>query len=147
MSDMIRRADAIEALQKKLQDWCGYDCEEYRSGLYDAQDIIEALPSAEPNWTCTANFIAEQLERLKDMTDEERRDFLIRFFSSSAEAVQGEWIRKEREYNDCDGHSVVYWYECDQCGARPPKDTWKNEWHSDYCPSCGARMYKGGDSE
>lgn len=64
----------------------------------------------------------------------------------SADAVQGEWIRITKEYNDCDGHRFVYWYECDQCGARPPKDQWKNEWHSNYCPSCGARM-KGGDSE
>ena len=65
----------------------------------------------------------------------------------SADAVQGEWIRKEQEINDCDGHRAYYWYECSVCGARPPKDTWKNEWHSNYCPSCGARMYKGGDTE
>ena len=65
----------------------------------------------------------------------------------SADAIQGEWVCKEREYNDCDGHYAHYWYECSVCGARPPKDTWKNEWHSDYCPSCGARMYKEGVTE
>lgn len=64
----------------------------------------------------------------------------------SADAVQGEWIRKENEYNDCDGYGAYYWYECSVCGARPPKDQWKNEWHSPYCPSCGARM-KGGDDK
>lgn len=64
----------------------------------------------------------------------------------SADAVHGEWVCKEREYNDCDGHYAYYWYECSVCGARPPKDTWKNEWHSNFCPSCGARM-KGGDDE
>ena len=58
----------------------------------------------------------------------------------SADAVQGEWVRKVKEYNDCDGHRAYYWYECSECGAKPPKDTWGNEWHSDYCPSCGARM-------
>ena len=58
----------------------------------------------------------------------------------STEAVQGEWVCKEREYNDCDGHYAHYWYECSVCGARPPKDTWKNEWHSNFCPSCGAKM-------
>ena len=58
-------------------------------------------------------------------------------------AVQGEWIRKEKEINDCDGHRAYYWHECSVCGARPPKDTWKNEWHSDFCPSCGARMRGG----
>lgn len=50
----------------------------------EALDIaIETL--SEPKWTCTANFVAEQLERLKQMTDEERLDFLKRFFSPSAE--------------------------------------------------------------
>ena len=62
-------------------------------------------------------------------------------------AVQGEWVCKKREYNDCDGYYAHFWYECSVCGARPPKDAWKNEWHSDYCPSCGARMFKGGDDE
>ena len=59
--------------------------------------------------------------------------------SVSAERV-GEWIRKEEELNDCDGHRAYYWYECSECEARPPKDQWKNEWHSPYCPNCGARM-------
>ena len=59
--------------------------------------------------------------------------------SVSAERV-GVWVRKEKEYNDCDGHRAYYWYECSECGARPPKDQWKNEWHSPYCPNCGARM-------
>lgn len=45
--DLISRADAIEAVRKKLQDWGGYAFEDYRRGLYEAQDIIEALPSAE----------------------------------------------------------------------------------------------------
>ena len=65
----------------------------------------------------------------------------------SAEAVQGEWIRKEKEINDCDGHRAFYWYECSQCGTKPPKDTWGHEWHSNFCPNCGAKMVKGGDTE
>lgn len=35
---------------------------------------------------CVANFVAEQLDRLRNMTDEERWDFFIRFFSPSADA-------------------------------------------------------------
>ena len=45
--DLISRADAIEAVRKKLQDWGSYACEDYRRGLYESQDIIEALPSAD----------------------------------------------------------------------------------------------------
>ena len=57
---------------------------------------IEALSAeAEPKWNCTANFVAEQLDRLRDMTEEERWDFFIRFFSPSAEAVpQSEQYKK-----------------------------------------------------
>lgn len=47
MKDTIYREDAIEAVREKLQDWGGYTFEDYRRGLYEAQDIIEALPSAE----------------------------------------------------------------------------------------------------
>ena len=61
----------------------------------------------------------------------------------SAEPKTGRWVRKEKEINDCDGYRAYYWYECDNCGARPPKDQWGHEWHSDFCPNCGAIM-KGG---
>ena len=70
---------------------------------------------------------------------ESYREYVQHLPSVSAERV-GEWIRKEEELNDCDGHRAYYWYECSECEARPPKDQWKNEWHSPYCPNCGARM-------
>ena len=61
-----------------------------------------------------------------------------------AKAVQGEWARKEKEINDCDGHRVFSWYECDQCGSRPPINKFtKQDWN--FCPNCGAKMTKGGD--
>ena len=55
MSDYISRADAIEAVRKKLQDWGSYAFEDYRRGLYEAQDIIEALPSADAEWIPCSN--------------------------------------------------------------------------------------------
>lgn len=45
--DIISRADAIEAVRKKLQDWGGYAFEEHREGLYEAIDVLESLPSAD----------------------------------------------------------------------------------------------------
>lgn len=46
-NDNISRQAAIDAIQKGLQDWDGYAFEDYRRGLYKAQDILEALPSTD----------------------------------------------------------------------------------------------------
>lgn len=68
MSDLISRADAIEALRKKLQDWGGYAFEDYRRGLYEAQDILEALPSAEAVQE-GSEMVEISLEQYKDMAE------------------------------------------------------------------------------
>ena len=54
--DLISRADAEEAIIKRLQDWVCYGNEEYRRGLYECQDIINNLPSVS----------AERVVRCKD---------------------------------------------------------------------------------
>ena len=61
----------------------------------------------------------------------------------SADRPSGEWVLKTKEHNGDDGQYTIYWNECDKCGTRPPKDQFEREWHSPYCPSCGAKM-KGG---
>ena len=50
--------------------------------------------------------------------------------SLSTEAVQGEWHEDSKGY-----------FYCDQCHKYPKYQEAK----SDFCPSCGARMYKGGE--
>ena len=133
--DLISRADAIEAVREVVID-------------NDAVEALKALPSADrptedysdlpdiprayyekivSNMSHEINMLKQQLED-RPMVHSER---------------PAEWIRKEKEYNDCDGYRAYYWYECSKCGAKPPKNEWKNEWHSPYCPSCGAFM-KGG---
>ena len=85
---------------------------------------------AKPKWNCTTNFVAEQLERLKDMTDEERLKLLQKMFLS-IEQKTGEWISNH------DGS-----WNCSECGLRVFVYAKGN-----YCPNCGARMYKGGGDE
>ena len=71
-SDIISRADA-----KKEVYLLGKN-----PSINEIWDCLDALPSAdaEPKWNCTANFVAEQLDRLRNMTDEERWEFFKRFF-------------------------------------------------------------------
>jgi DNA-directed RNA polymerase subunit RPC12/RpoP len=134
MSDLIRRETVIDMVIKALRSAANAletmgDVSALDGDLISRADAIEAVASITMS-IHLSNVICDKLSALP-----------------SAEAVQGEWIRKEKEYNDCDGYRAYYWYECSECGARPPKNEWKQEWHSPYCPSCGARMYKGGDDE
>lgn len=79
----------------------------------------------------------------------------------SADRPTGEWV-KDPSYN-----GVRFVPVCSNCGKRPPRievggklvggygaeatgAVWRSEleYHqSDFCPSCGARMYKGGEEE
>lgn len=52
------------------------------------------------------------------------------------EVVHAKWKRK---YNVDRG---TYWHECSNCGCRPPRNQWGQEYDSDYCPDCGATMDK-----
>lgn len=42
--------------------------------------LDESSAKTELKWNCTANFVTEQLDRLRKMTDEEKLEFLKRFF-------------------------------------------------------------------
>lgn len=71
--DLISKADAIKGIRK-----CKFESDmpsDWYKGMEAAQSIIKALPSAdaEPKkWGCTANFVAEQLDKLEDMTVSEK---------------------------------------------------------------------------
>jgi len=129
---LIKREDAVKTVIRKCSPICAWQV-----GTQQYPDCvvaeINALPSteAEPKWTCTANFIAEQLERLKDMTDEERWDFLIRFFSPSADRPSGEWTYL---HGSIGSYMTI---SCPFCGT-----TFNDvaEWEYNYCPNCGAYM-------
>lgn len=92
------------------------DPEPYEQALTMA---IEALSSeAEPKWNCTANFVAEQLERLKDMTDEERLKLLQTMFPST-DAVMRDATAEEKasvqRYIDNISTEAVQVVRCKDC--------------------------------
>ena len=63
----------------------------------------------------------------------------------SADAVQGEWEHWGSPFSD--ESEVIDTIVCSVCGARfiEPKDEPKGEYN--FCPNCGAIMFKGGDDE
>lgn len=66
--------------------------EEWQRLNNEAIDMaIEALSAdAEPKWNCTANFVAEQLERLREMTDEKKLEFFRKFFGMGKDGERRE---------------------------------------------------------
>lgn len=57
--------------------------------------------------------------------------------SAEPQRKKGKWVKK----ND----AVCYWYECSVCGEKTPLSIHRKEWHSWYCPNCGADMRGEGD--
>ena len=46
--------------------------------------------------------------------------------------VHGRWEKKTADW--------VYYYACSECGEPVPSGQWGNDFFSNYCPNCGAKM-------
>ena len=106
---MMDRIKALPSADAESDDLIIKGAKGIQDGLYNIKDgklfmykanggtvrTYPIVPSADavPKWNCTANFVAEQLDRLRNMTDEERWDFFIKFFSPSAD-------RPTEDYSD-----------------------------------------------
>lgn len=164
--DTIYRADAIEAVEmaivnnesihKTLLALPSVDVvsrEEYNK-LFD--DSVLELQKLEKEYD---DVIAQLNQKLENSVSREFCEKVLiecgkvktklGELEQATKTVQGEWVRCEREMKDLEGNILcyVYWYECDQCRSRPPRKQFeKQEWLSDFCPNCGAKM-KGADDE
>ena len=137
MTDLISRADAIEAVR-----WETSKLGRGLLGKGDILDIIEALPSAEQH---NKDAISREglLRSWEELSPRGRTEFdqVIMTIPAlpSADAVQGEWIVREYCTNELDYRRWIE-IECPFCGERP---TYENLDNMNFCPNCGARM-KGG---
>lgn len=107
--------------------------------------MIQAQPPASALFVCDGRACEGDCDGCSHTSDVTHATNFSRFGNlffeeMKAEPKTGHWIVVDEELNDCDGHRTFHWYECDNCGARPPKNQWGHEWHSNYCPNCGAKM-------
>ena len=160
MSDLISRADAIEAVENNS----------YGMGSRASVKAIKALPSAEaepslkaikrqidehwyldpPSAEAKGDLISRQdavntIKRYKHRLQGKGQTygFLLEEFEHqipSAEAVQGEWIDIDNYYRMA---------TCSHCHKVTMFEKWGEYTKPyDFCPNCGATMMtKGGDSE
>ena len=163
MSDLIKRADAIEAVDR-WKDYDGDIC--WREAIDKAKDALSTLPSAE------AVSMEEHVKELNDLASAWKNKFInaekrtekiydetmakvaneckeckerLRNLRPSAEAVQGEWIGYNADKEDwlrTDGTPIFL--VCDKCNGTVINN---GSAHWNYCPNCGAKMTKGGDDE
>ena len=149
MDDLIRRSDAIEAIE--VVDWyhqnrnkdmvSGANSDEHQA-WYKADDVykaLEAVPSADrPQgeaplehgymWTCPKC----ELEVHSDF------DTCPRCGYEREDRPQGEWLDTGKDPDHSHPLTAI-WYRCSECGDGTNAKT-------NFCPYCGARM-KGADDD
>lgn len=104
--------------------------------LISRQDAIDAISTWDKFGIDNRGRIVRWYEGLEPYVH--LRDVVIAIEHLPSAQKKGKWIRKDDE--------TCYWYECSECGCSPPKDTYKQEWLSDFCPNCGADMRKGDEA-
>ncbi len=108
------------------------DCTEFMKWLKD--EVLD-----EENWELNAIAYGEIIcRKFKELGWIDVEDgFYVS--TPTIEPKQGEWIEKSKE--DDSGYWV--WTECSECGRKPLLNRWNRlEETSNYCPYCGAKMYK-----
>lgn len=130
--DLIRRSDVLETYAD-LYDIFD-DNKAIQEEFHKVFDKLNGIPPAEPNL-----ILPERMERgecyevgetIVVLNHDDYYDLLCRAMENKPK--QGEWIGVT---NGRGGH------ECSNCHAYAPSYMSGDEHLSDYCPSCGARMF------
>ena len=130
MTDYISRADAIEAVASADET---NGTVKVFSGL-EIIDMLKALPSAD---TVSREFYEDAVKANIRIVIENRE---LKEQIESADRPSGEWLKIDTYFEAF--NETVTTYKCSACEYEPyfGGDISK----LNYCPSCGARMYKGG---
>lgn len=159
MSELIRRSDVIEVIGRfrnidGLGVWENGKKKPLRIVIIDE---INSIPTAEhehdgcaycryervaaheePCKNCKQNYMDKWKPRITEHDHGDGVWFdLTDALIDGYDKPYGEWVRKE--------DFQTYWYECSECGARPPRNQFGQETFSNYCPNCGCAMRGEGD--
>ncbi|MBR0380844.1 MAG: hypothetical protein IJH71_00190 [Eubacterium sp.] len=144
MKDLISRQDAIDAfgLSEKTRkyggDHSGYD---YRL-LYEIQDILEGLPSAQPERKIELHGDESAIEILSELRSwfscfDEKEGLAYHALSLAIRAIkENSAARSERKGKWIDSRDVSWM--CSECGKW--LDVLQGDVDMNFCPNCGADM-------
>ena len=127
MDDLIRKQDAIDALNKEMEACKMPDERPVRFGLRMARNFVQDMPSAEPKSHVIANITFDE-EKLKEICANAVQEIKS---SAQPERKTGRWI-----FNQYDANPRIGNWHCSECG----QITIMPHHVFNYCPHCGAKM-------
>lgn len=125
---LVHKAVCVKLCDENCEYEKGKTCYHAREH-YAVDSVLSA--DAEPKWSCTANFVAEQLDRLRNMTDEEKWNFFRKFFGMGDAVDENEDYVAVVRCKDC-RHG---WYDDDieYYTCRHPKGLNEELYGVDFC--------------
>ena len=87
----------------------------------EREALVKAISEMEVAGVFTAAFKNSILEIISEQ-----------LAANVAEVRHGKWMKVS--------NGVAYWHVCSECMKSIPKEEYGNDYFSNYCPNCGAKM-------